>query len=101
MRLCISWFSAGRIDEAFQACQFVRRLHIGMMTLFHVPSREFSRKLNTLQTSLLKMETACYMMHVRGSEIPQQMLPVAIENVNLHRNDFAEDDYFDAPSLET
>ena len=36
--------------------------------------REFKRKLQVSKQSLQKVETACYAVQVRGSEVPKELL---------------------------
>lgn len=43
-------------------------------TTFAHPPRELRQKTRVLRQSLQKVETACYTLKVRGSEIPNHML---------------------------
>ncbi|KAL1140808.1 hypothetical protein AAG570_000736 [Ranatra chinensis] len=79
MRLCINSFAAGKLDSGFATCNFVKSLYEGMLRLSPPNAKEFHRKLYVFKQSLVKMETACYMMHVRGSEILTHMLPEVVE----------------------
>lgn len=74
MRHCINSLSSGRLDEMYKVCNFVKDVYSGLSSLFRVPSKDFQRKLHVLRQSLLKIENACYMVCIRGSEIPKHML---------------------------
>ncbi|KAM5165582.1 translin-associated protein X [Mantella aurantiaca] len=74
MRLCISSVGNGDIDTPFQLTQFLREIFDGFAYIGNTGPYEISRKLYTLKQSLGKVENACYMLKVRGSEIPKHML---------------------------
>lgn len=73
MRLAINSVGAGNLDLTFQVCGFFREVHEGFVS-FGNSSREITRKLWTLRQSLQKVETACYTLQVRGSEVPKNRL---------------------------
>jgi len=79
MRYCINSLCAGRQANAFKARDFVRTLYTASMNMDSRMAaehswygREFFKKQSVLRESLSKMEVACYMMHVRGSEFHNQ-----------------------------
>uniref|UniRef100_T1J7N1 Uncharacterized protein n=1 Tax=Strigamia maritima TaxID=126957 RepID=T1J7N1_STRMM len=75
MRKCIS--AIGSVDQVkmpFELCAFLRNIYDGFVGVGNQGPREITRKLNTLKQSLAKVETACYTIQVRGSEIPKHML---------------------------
>ncbi|KAM3931218.1 translin-associated protein X isoform 2-T2 [Leptodactylus fuscus] len=74
MRLCISSVGNGDIDTPFQLTQFLREIFDGFAYIGNSGPYEISRKLFTLKQSLSKVENACYMLKVRGSETPKHML---------------------------
>lgn len=74
MRLCISSVGNGDIDTPFELTQFLREIFDGFAYIGNTGPYEISRKLYTLKQSLGKVENACYMLKVRGSEIPKHML---------------------------
>ena len=74
MRKCINSLAMGDIDSCFHACNFVRNMYIGFLGCAGISGREVGRKVFTLKQSLMKMENVCYMVKVRGSEIPKHML---------------------------
>ncbi|XP_033735054.1 translin-associated protein X-like isoform X2 [Pecten maximus] len=73
MRLAINSVGAGNLDIPFEVCTFLRKMQLGFQSFSYV-SREVKKKLHTLNQSLQKVETACYTLQVRGSEIPKHML---------------------------
>ena len=73
MRLAINSVGNGDLDTPSEVCKFLREMELGFTSLGNA-SREISRKLYTLRQSLRKVETACYTIQVRGSEIPKHML---------------------------
>jgi len=74
MRKCIMVIGAGQVDMPFELCSFLRNIHDGFVSVGNQGPREITRKLYTLKQSLTKVETACYTLQVRGSEIPKHML---------------------------
>lgn len=74
MRMCISSVGNGDMETPFELTNFLREIHDGFTYLGNVGPYEVSKKLHTLRQSLSKVEDACYMLKVRGSEIPKHML---------------------------
>ncbi|XP_069810587.1 translin-associated protein X-like [Dendropsophus ebraccatus] len=74
MRFCIGSVGNGDLNTPFQLSQFLREIFDGFSFIGNSGSYEISRKLYTLKQSLLKVENACYMLKVRGSETPKHML---------------------------
>lgn len=74
MRKCINNVGLGYIESCYQTCAFVKDIYTGFLRIGNMGPKECTRKLYTLRQSLTKMETACYTIHVRGSEIPKHML---------------------------
>nr|DBA26950.1 TPA: hypothetical protein GDO54_011139 [Pyxicephalus adspersus] len=74
MRLCIGSVGNGDIDTPFELTQFLREIFDGFAYIGNTGPYEISRKLYALKQSLGKVENACYMLKVRGSEIPKHML---------------------------
>lgn len=79
MRLAISGAAAGDQATAFAAAEFVRALFEGFSTLppHSEVDRDMGRKMEVMRASLTKIESACYMLHIRGSEYPPSL--VALE----------------------
>ncbi|CAH1790716.1 unnamed protein product [Owenia fusiformis] len=73
MRLAINSVKTGNANFLFQLCDFMREIHNAFISFGNI-HREIRRKLNVLQQSLKKVETACYTLQIRGSEIPKHML---------------------------
>ena len=73
MRLAISSVGKGQLDKPHKTCDFMRVIYDAFLSYGNV-SRELSRKMSTLKQSLAKVENACYMLQVRGSEVPKHML---------------------------
>ncbi|KAL6487664.1 hypothetical protein MHYP_G00042900 [Metynnis hypsauchen] len=74
MRMCISSVGNGDMDTPFELSSFLRDIHDGFSYIGNMGPYEVSKKLHTLRQSLGKVEDACYMLKVRGSEIPKHML---------------------------
>ncbi|XP_057531147.1 uncharacterized protein LOC130809395 [Amaranthus tricolor] len=70
MRLAISRISDGELDFADKICRFVRDLHRELILL--VPdmddNHDMKTKMDTMLQSVMKIEHACFSVHVRGSE---------------------------------
>ncbi|KAH9607020.1 hypothetical protein KSS87_013795 [Heliosperma pusillum] len=70
MRLAISRISDGEVEFAEKICGFVRDIHRQLTLL--VPSMDDSsdmkQKMDTMLQSVMKIENACFSVHVRGSE---------------------------------
>lgn len=79
MRMAINSVGAGDTDAAFKLCSFMREIHRAVVQLnTPPPNRELRQKTNVLYASIKKVETACYTVQVRGSEIPKHMLTQAL-----------------------
>ncbi|XP_066534306.1 translin-associated protein X isoform X2 [Hoplias malabaricus] len=74
MRMCISSVGNGDVDTPFELSNFLRDIYDGFSYIGNMGPYEVSKKLHTLKQSLGKVEDACYMLRVRGSEIPKHML---------------------------
>ncbi|XP_048503596.1 uncharacterized protein LOC104896132 isoform X2 [Beta vulgaris subsp. vulgaris] len=70
MRLAISRISDGELDFADKICRFVRDVHRELTLV--VPamddSHDMKTKMETMLQSVMKIENACFSVHVRGSE---------------------------------
>ncbi|GAB2280161.1 hypothetical protein Dimus_014798 [Dionaea muscipula] len=70
MRLAIGRISDGELEFAKKICSFVRDIHRELTLL--VPdmddSHDMKTKMDTMLQSVLKIENACFSVHVRGSE---------------------------------
>ncbi|RZF35189.1 hypothetical protein LSTR_LSTR016091 [Laodelphax striatellus] len=87
MRHSIKCVSSGRIEETFKACDFIRNLYTSLLTLTQVHNREFFKKLNVMLQSLLKVENACHMIKLRGSEVSQDLLVHMIGTFNTNEDE--------------
>ena len=76
MRMAIHSIGQGDFDLPFEHCKFLRIIYDAFVSFGNV-DRELSRKVHVLRQSLQKVETACYTLQVRGSEIPKHMLAEA------------------------
>ncbi|XP_072912769.1 translin-associated protein X isoform X2 [Hemitrygon akajei] len=74
MRLCITSVGNGDTETPFEVSQFLRAIYDGFTYIGNTGPYEVSKKLYTLKQSLGKVEDACYMLTVRGSEIPKHVL---------------------------
>ncbi len=79
MRYCINQVSSGEIQTAFEVCRFLENLYMGMLSV-GFNNRDFNRKMITVLQSVKKVETACYTVKVRGSEIPKHMIMNVLDN---------------------
>lgn len=68
MRKCINSLGSGDVESCFDHCRFLQELYKGFISVVNAKNREFSQKLSTLRQSLLKSETVCYNVKVRGGE---------------------------------
>lgn len=80
MRLCIGSIGNGDLNTPFQLTQFLREIYDGFAYIGNSGPYEISRKLFALKQSLSKVENACYMLKVRGSETPNHMLAGLFES---------------------
>ncbi|EFX86564.1 hypothetical protein DAPPUDRAFT_307773 [Daphnia pulex] len=74
MRLCINAVGRGETQLVFNTCMSLRKIHEALSSLNLGFQRELKRKLQVSRQSLQKVETACYTVQVRGSEIPKELL---------------------------
>ncbi|GAQ81530.1 hypothetical protein KFL_000830120 [Klebsormidium nitens] len=76
MRLAISSVAAGNKGAAASMAAFVGAVYEGFHVVPMVAElrRDLAKKLEVMRSSLVKIETASYMVHVRGSEYPEQFL---------------------------
>eukprot|EP00252_Welwitschia_mirabilis_P008663 TRINITY_DN2066_c0_g1_i2.p1 TRINITY_DN2066_c0_g1~~TRINITY_DN2066_c0_g1_i2.p1 ORF type:complete len:289 (-),score=52.12 TRINITY_DN2066_c0_g1_i2:55-921(-) len=70
MRLAISRVAEGEINMANTISSFVRDLYSNLCLIAPIldDSFEMNKKMDTMLQSLVKIENACYNVHVRGSE---------------------------------
>lgn len=73
MRLAINSVGKGSLKAPLQICQLLRSIHEAFIT-FGNRGKGLSKKLEVMTSSLKKVENTCYTIHIRGSEIPQNML---------------------------
>lgn len=73
MRMCITAVGAGQQEVPSQVLPFMRSIYCGFHSLPPV-SKEILHKLRSLKSSMAKIESACYTLQIRGSEIPRQMM---------------------------
>ncbi|XP_052187541.1 uncharacterized protein LOC127798197 [Diospyros lotus] len=70
MRLAIGRISDGEIEFAKKICRFVREIHRELILLAPImdDSYDMKTKMDTMLQSVIKIENACFSVHVRGSE---------------------------------
>ncbi|CAF2042220.1 BnaAnng13870D [Brassica napus] len=70
MRMAIGRISDGEVEFAQRICQFVRQIHRELLLV--VPqmddSYDMKSKMEVMLQSVIKIENACFSVHVRGSE---------------------------------
>jgi hypothetical protein len=54
--------------------RYFQEIHSSFLSLSHAGQREMSRKIGVLETSLKKVETVCYNINVRSTEIPKHLV---------------------------
>lgn len=75
MRLAINSAGQGNSEATFRICAFVRTFQEELAILESTSHwRGFYQKINTLKSTVRKLEQACYTLRVRGTEVPQHML---------------------------
>ncbi|KAL4237247.1 hypothetical protein ACF0H5_001966 [Mactra antiquata] len=89
MRRAINSVGSGDLERPFEICSFLREIESAYSSLGNA-NREVNRKLHVLRQSLRKVETACYTLRVRGSEVPKHMLIDMISKTNI--NQYSMDD---------
>merc|ERR1712142_80855 len=73
MRMAINRIGSREFAEAESICELLRVIH-QEFSVFRGEHREMSKKVNVMKGSLKKVETACYNVKVRGSEVPDNLL---------------------------
>ncbi|KAF3341416.1 translin-associated protein X isoform X1 [Carex littledalei] len=70
MRLAIGRISDGEIEYAQKICQFVRDLYRELIVIVPLmdDNAEMKKKMEVMLQSAIKIENACFSVHVRGSE---------------------------------
>ncbi|XP_005097901.1 translin-associated protein X [Aplysia californica] len=91
MRMAINSVGAGNLDTPRVVADMMRVIH-NAFTVFDNASRELRKKTSVLRQSLQKVETACYTLTVRGSEIPQHMLTDVFTSTAASGENFNVDD---------
>uniref|UniRef100_A0A7N1A305 Translin n=1 Tax=Kalanchoe fedtschenkoi TaxID=63787 RepID=A0A7N1A305_KALFE len=70
MRLAMGRISEGELEFAGQICEFVREIYRELTLV--VPkmddNSDMVKKMDVMLQSVIKIENACYSVHVRGSE---------------------------------
>lgn len=82
MRLAVSSVAGGQREVATSVRDFLQLLHMAFCRLEKNGGREMSKKLSVMHQSLMKVEKATYMVHVRGSEYPSDILANQLEELN-------------------
>ena len=77
MRLAINSVGQGNLTTPLEICQVLRNIHDEFI-VFGNRQRGLPKKLEVLKNSLKKVENTCYTIHIRGSEVPQNMLATLI-----------------------
>jgi predicted translin family RNA/ssDNA-binding protein len=77
MRLAINSVGQGNLTTPLEICKILRKIHDEFIT-FGNRQRGFPKKLEVLKNSLKKVENTCYTIHIRGSEVPKNMLATLI-----------------------
>jgi len=73
MRMAINRIGSREFAEAESICGLLRLIH-QEFSVFRCEHREMNKKVSVMKTSLKKVETACYNVKVRGSEVPDNLL---------------------------
>lgn len=83
MRAAINSIAAGDQSRPVQICEFLTRLY-GGFSIFgnNVASKDWSMKLRTFRQSLAKVENVCYVLKLRGTEVPDYMLAEVVTSVD-------------------
>ncbi|KAK4788076.1 hypothetical protein SAY86_019395 [Trapa natans] len=70
MRLAIGRISDGEIEYAEKICKFVREIHreLTLVVPLMDDSHDMKTKMEVMLQSVMKIENACFSVHVRGSE---------------------------------
>ncbi|XP_028398618.1 translin-associated protein X-like [Dendronephthya gigantea] len=81
MRLAINSVGQGNLKTPTEICEMLRNIHDEFI-MFENQQRGLSKKLEVLKNSLKKVENTCYNIHIRGSEVPENMLANLIASSN-------------------
>nr|GMD22775.1 translin-associated protein X isoform X1 [Ipomoea batatas] len=70
MRMAIGRISDGEVEFAHKICNFVREIHreLTLVAPLMEDSSDMKTKMDTMLQSVMKIENACFSVHVRGSE---------------------------------
>ncbi|XP_050130397.1 uncharacterized protein LOC126607031 isoform X1 [Malus sylvestris] len=70
MRLAIGRISDGELEFADKICKFVREIYreLTLVVPFMDESNDMKTKMDTMLQSVMKIENACFGVHVRGSQ---------------------------------
>ncbi|KAJ7551832.1 hypothetical protein O6H91_06G031000 [Diphasiastrum complanatum] len=85
MRLAISGVANGQRGVSQFVCSFVQALYEGFSLLFYNVDygKDMNKKMETMLQNLVKIETTCYSVHVRGSEYPESMIVDSLEQQDI------------------
>lgn len=73
MRRCVNNLAHGNIPSCFETCNFVRNVYKGFIGCATLSHKTINSKIYTLKQTLQKIESVCYIIKVRGSEIPKHI----------------------------
>ncbi|CAH9119750.1 unnamed protein product [Cuscuta europaea] len=92
MRLAIGRVSDGELEFAHKICSFVREIHreLTLVAPLMEDHSDMKIKMDTMLQSVMKIENACYGVHVRGSEFVPLLesdgsgfpLPLGVSDIN-------------------
>lgn len=83
MRMAINRIGSREFTEAEYICQILRSIY-QEFSMFAYEHREMSKKMSVMKASLNKVESACYNVKVRGSEVPDNMLADMVLSGNFN-----------------
>ena len=86
MRLAVNSVGQGNLTAPREICQILRKIHDEFIT-FGSRQRGLPKKLEVLKNSLKKVENTCYTIHIRGSEVSENMLATLIAENRDHAVD--------------
>ena len=95
MRMCITAVGAGQQEVPFQLLPFIRAIYCGFHSLPPM-SKEILHKLHTLRSSMSKIESACYTLRIRGSEIPHHTMSDVFHTPAVEAEGGGCSDHFDS-----
>lgn len=92
MRLAIGRISDGEIDYAEKICKFVREIYRRLSVLAPEmdDSHDMKSKMDVMLQSVMKIENACFSVHVRGSEYIPLIGSVDASYPMLNTSDFEQ-----------